>query len=229
MRHAHFRHVPWIVGACVFSTMAAAQTSNLPGVTVTAPYTRHWGGYTISGNFKVDPRFPYMVFPAKPLKQHDILVVQPVNLNDDEYLVLQECAVAGCVKAKVVRVWNTNGSTMAARHGGGKIWIRHENKYFLWLKRLPEVGSTAGCYDCGSHFMHFKPFSPPMTLVPEGSLAAYHQAAIEKAEKQDPIPVKKSVHEGSTFVVTYASGSVVRIKRERADRYRKHQHPGETN
>lgn len=94
----------------MLSICAAAQ-SDLPGVTVTAPaYTSHYGGYVITGDFKVDPRMPQVVFPAQPLVKDDILSVQPMHLTDDEYLVLQECFSAECRQAALVRVWNAFGA-----------------------------------------------------------------------------------------------------------------------
>lgn len=97
---------------CGSGLRASAQTpTTLPGMTVTAPaYTERHGGYLVSGNFKVDPRMPYVVFPARALVRHDILSVHPVHLNDNEYLVLQECAVADCSLARLVRVWGATGA-----------------------------------------------------------------------------------------------------------------------
>src|SRR6185312_10427589 len=71
---------------CLSALPASAQT-NLPGITVTAPYTSTHGGYLMSGDFKVDPRMPQVVFPAQALVKDDILSVQPIHLADDEYLV----------------------------------------------------------------------------------------------------------------------------------------------
>ncbi len=207
-----------VMGSFAAVAPARAQT-DLPNVTVTAPYTRVWGGYVISGNFRVDAKMPTVVFPAKPLRRHDILVVQPVHLDDNDYLVLQECASENCHQAKLVRVWTAVGSPMPHRHGETKVWIRHENKYWLWIKRLPDISARQQCDQCGLYFSTFDPVSPPMTLIPEGALAAYYPAEINDAEKDNPIPVKSSKHEGSTFVVTYADGSIVRIRRERAAKY----------
>ncbi len=201
---------------CLLSPSASAQT-DLPAVTVTAPaYTEHHGGYVISGDFKVDPRMPSVVFPAQALIHDDILSIQPVRLADDEYLVLQECATGDCSQARIVRVWNADGATTAIHNSENRIWIKHENKYFIWLKRLPEA-SAGDCDRCGSHFTSFDLISPPLTLVPDGALAAHHQAEL-LAESADPIPVKTQKHEGSTFVITFAGGSTVRIKRMHAAR-----------
>ena len=210
---------PWIARAVIgwslcllaFSTLAQTQPTppqtNLPGITVTAPYTRAHGGYLISGDFKVDPHIPSVVFPAQPLVKGDILSIQPIRLADNEYLVLQECATADCSQAAIVRVWNTDGATTMVQNSENRIWIRHENKYFLWLKQLPWIPS---------HFTAFEEVSPPLTLVPDGALAAYHQQALAKAYLEHPVPVVSEKHERSTFVVTYAGGSTVRIKRMHA-------------
>jgi hypothetical protein len=210
--------VAWLaLGLCLTSFSAWAQT-NLPGVTVTAPaYTRQHGGYIVSGDFKVDQRMPFVVFPAQALVKDDILSIQPVNLNDDEYLVLQECASADCSQARVVRVWSAGGATGWVHNSENRIWIRHENKYFIWLKRLPQV-SFSSCDFCGTRFTSFDPVSPPLTLIPEGELAAHHQAELAAAGKTDPVRVAAQVHEGATYVVTFVGGSKVRIKRMHAAR-----------
>ncbi|WP_157798603.1 hypothetical protein [Dyella ginsengisoli] len=198
--------------ACLMPLAAVGQTS-LPGVTVTAPYTRTHGGYLISGNFRVDPRMPTVVFPAKALVKDDILSVQPVHLNDDEYLVLQECATADCRTAHVVRVWNADGAVGPIRHSESRVWIRHENKYFIWMQRMPVI--QGGCMGCASHFVAFKPFSPPMTLVPVGLEVANNRTTLDSTPPQ-AVPVVKEVHEGATFVVRFKGGSAVRIKRMHA-------------
>ena len=68
---------PWIAPAligccgCLPALSARAQDdrppppTELPGITVTAPYTSLHGGYLISGDFKVDPRMTSVVFPAQ--------------------------------------------------------------------------------------------------------------------------------------------------------------------
>lgn len=191
--------------ACAFH--APAQTTTLPGITVTAPYTEHHGGYVISGDFKVDPRMPYVVFPALALVKDDILSVRPLRLNDDEYLVLQECAVADCSQAHLVRVWGYAGALTPVGNSDYRIWIRHENKYFIWLMRLPAISTG---------FDQFSVTSPPLTLVPVGRAAAFHRLELQNGQNNHPIPVQSYKHEGATFVVTFASGSIVRIKRMHA-------------
>jgi hypothetical protein len=218
----------WIVrvligwSGCLLSLSVLAQTdpslpqTNLPGITVTAPYTSAHGGYLISGDFKVDPRMPSVVFPAQPLVKDDILSIQPLRLEDNEYLVLQECARTDCREAHIVRVWNADGATDPAGNSEDRIWIRHENKYFIWLKRLPWQASAMSCGRCGNRFSSFKQMSPPLILIPVGALAAYNRKALLAAEVAAPVPVESQKHEGSTFVVTFKGGSTVRIKRMHA-------------
>lgn len=210
-------------GSLALASLALSAQTNLPSVKVMAPaYSSQHGGYLISGDFKVDPRMPSVVFPAQALVKDDILSIEPVHLQDDEYLVLQECASADCHVASVVRVWNaTDIGGDDARHD--RVWITHENKYFIWLKRLPEVsGASCGqgwlAFDptttqCGGHFTSFQQLSAPLMLVPTGDLAAFHQDALEKAIQTDPVQVAQQKHEGSTYVVVYQGGSTVRIQR----------------
>ncbi|WP_158881528.1 hypothetical protein [Rhodanobacter sp. L36] len=199
----------------LFALSASAQT-NLPGVNVTAPlYTTQHGGYLISGDFKVDPRMPSVIFPAQALVKDDILSVEPIHLNDDEYLVIQECITADCSQAAIVRVWDSSGANIVTGNSENRIWIKHENKYFIWLKRLPEM-SLIGCQGCDAHFTTFQKVSPPLVLIADGEAAAHNQEAMLAAEREGPLNVVRETHEGSTFVVAYAGGSTIRIRRMHA-------------
>jgi len=212
-----FSRTVWLGSSLCLSCLSASAQTNLSPVIVTSPaYTSQHGGYLISGDFKVDPRMPFVVFPAQALVKDDILSIEPVHLTDDEYLVLQECATADCSQAAIVRVWDAIGAVTLVQNSESRIWIRHESKYFIWLKRLPEVGTIAGCEQCGSHFTSFERMSPPLTLIPNGEITAYYSTELAAAEKADPVPVKSQEHEGSTFVVTYEGGSAVRIRRMHA-------------
>ncbi|MBD8879042.1 hypothetical protein IHE49_00950 [Rhodanobacter sp. 7MK24] len=214
------------LGCCVLASFAALAQTDLPAVKVTAPpFSSQHGGYLVSGDFKVDPRMPSVVFPAQALVKGDILSIEPVSLQDDEYLVLQECASADCREASVVRFWTADNI------GGGdarynRVRITHENKYFIWLKRLPDVsGQSCGqgwlkfssdTTQCGSHFTSFQQISPPLVLIPSGGLAAFHQEVLQKAIRSDPVRVARQSHEGATYVVTYEGGSIARIQRMHA-------------
>lgn len=197
------------------TTSDASSSTQLPGVTVTAPYTTTHGGYVISSDFRVDPRMPSVVFPAQALQQDDILSIRPVHLNPDEYLVLQECAQADCAQAANVRVWNS-ASAVNTYVGANseRIWIKHENKYFIFLKRLPLV--TGACGGCGDSFTSFEPVSPPMTLYPSGQAARMMQAKLAEHADDPAIPVVSQTHEESEYVVRFEGGSTVRIKRMHA-------------
>ena len=220
---SHLLSAPWrlavrrawlVAGLVLFGAPAAAQTE-LQRITVTAPPpSKVSGGYLRSGDFKVDPRMPYVVFAAEPLIAGDILTVQPMHLNDDEYLVLQECASADCSVAKLVRVWSVEGST-SSNSKPDHIWIKRENKYFLWLKRLPGFISPP-CEGCGTHYSSFALESPPLVLEPNGTLTAFNTARLEAAKSADPILVKSQRHDGTYFNVTYAGGTRIRVQRMRA-------------
>ena len=202
------------LGLALLAVPAVAQTE-LPGIVVKAPpHTVVRGGYEVSGDFKVDPRMPYVVFAAQPLVAGDILKVQPIRLGDDAYLVLQECASPDCSVARVVRVWSPLGSTS---HGGkeDQVRIQHENKYFLWLKKLPSFFSPP-CFGCSTQYSSFKYESPPLTLVPTGTLAAYAGKRLELPEYADPIPVESHRHDGTYFHVAYPGGTRIRVQRLRA-------------
>jgi hypothetical protein len=165
---------------------------------------------------------PSVVFPAQALVRDDLLSIEPVHLQDNEYLILQECASADCHEASPVRFWSSdNLGGDDTRHN--RVWITHENKYFLWLKRLPDVsGQSCGqgwfkfdatTRKCGGLFTSFQQISPPLMLIPSGDLAAYHQHVLQKAIQADPVQVAQQTHEGSTYVVTYEGGSTVRVRR----------------
>ena len=217
------RHFSWmgLVG-CVFSTAVMGQQTLSP-VTVTAPaYTSHHGGYLISGDFKTDPHIPSIVFPSEALVKDDVLSIEPIHLNDTDYLVVQECASADCSTASIVRVWNAEGAVTAVRNSEDRIQIQHENKYWIWVKRFPEAFS-AGC-QCGEHYTSFQPFSPPMVLVPSGQLAALNRDELAAARTTEPVQIESQTHEGSTFVVAYEGGTIVRIRRMHADHNDKSAH-----
>jgi len=211
--------------ALILASAAAFAQTELPSVNVTAPYSAVHGGYLISGDFKVDPRMPMVVYPAQALVKDDILSIEPTHLQDNEYLVLQECAASDCHEASIVRYWSSDdiGGDDTRRN---RVWITHENKYFIWLKRFPVLSGQscgqgwfkfqANTTKCGNHFTTFQQVSPPLMLIPTGELAAYNQDLLKQAVLADPVPVENQTHEGSTYVVTYEGGSTVRVRRMHA-------------
>lgn len=215
---SHAARLAWVLAMVCLPGLAQEQKTLSPVQVTASAYTSHHGGYLISGDFKVDPRMPSIVFPSQPLVAEDILSVEPKYLADDDYLVVQECASADCSRASLVRVWHPGGEATEIQNDPNRILIKHENKYWIWVKRLP-LASTMGCNDCNDQHFYtsFEPFGPPMVLMPNGELAAYNRQALLAAREQDPVPVKTQTHEGSTFVVTYADGSTVRIRRMHAE------------
>lgn len=217
MRRGTVMHL-LVVGMAIAAPATLAQTVNLPPLEVTAPrFSEQHGGYLISGDFTVDPRMPSVIFPTQAFVRDDIVSVQPVHLNDDEYLVLQECASQDCSTAKVVHVWSAAGPSSLQHAGGTRIRIREEGKYFFWLKQLPNV-PISPCDSCGTHYMIFGQFGPPLTLEPRGDLAARTQTQLRNAETSEPIPVATTRHDGYTFIATYVGGSRIHLQRMHAVR-----------
>jgi len=189
------------------ATNAAAQVV-LPPVTVEekADKATRYGGYVISGDFRVDPKLSAVIFPSEVLNEGDGLSVQPLRMQDDEYLVLQECIVADCTQARLVRVWGPSG-------GATRYVVPHSGKYFIWLKAMPAGAAPAGT---GQWFTEFQTVGPPLTLTPIGMLAAYSKKQIAAAEDTMPVRVVSSDIDNATFVATFEGGAVVRIKRMHA-------------
>lgn len=195
-----------------------AQSTPLPDVVVHgSPWERQFGGYIRSSNFAVNPKLPYMVYPASALEHRDVLSIHPLILQDNEYLVLQECVTPSCNEAKIIRLWNTNGVMAQSNRDTSEVIIPHKARYFIWLKRLPEAAFNPTCETCDTHFDSFHLISPPLTLIPNGQLAAYYQDELGQAAREPPVKVVSEKHEGSVYVVTFASGSQVRMQRLRPE------------
>ena len=67
-----------------------------------------------------------------------------------------------------------------------------------------------------THYSSFKYESPPLVLVPTGTLAAYAGTRLDLPEYTEPIPVESHHHHGTYFHVTYAGGTRIRVQRLRA-------------
>ncbi len=195
---------------------------------VTAPpYSSQHGDYLISGDFKGNPRTPSVVLPAQALVKGNIPNIEPMSLQDDKYLVLQGCASAECRKASLVR-FSIADNISGKDSRSNRVRMTLESRYFIWLKCLPEVsGQSCGqgwlmfSHDTtqdGSHFCILEQISPPLTLIPTGELVAFHEQVMQLAERRDPVRVARESHEGSTYVVTYDGGSIMRVQRMHATR-----------
>ena len=135
------------------------------------------------GDFKVDPRMPSVVFPATALIEGDVLSIEPQYLNGNDYVVLQECASADCSDTRIVRVWSSIPGHPVGGGNDRRIIIPHENKYWIWAKRLPEI-SHPDCDTCATHFTSFKRIGPPMTITPTGEEARYRYGALLKKRER---------------------------------------------
>jgi hypothetical protein len=207
-----WRHV--VVPFLLASIAAAADAQTvLPPVDVTAKdAVEHYGGYVISGDFRIDPRMSAVIYPAEALQEGDILSVEPVRLADDEYFVLEECSSADCTQARILRVWGAFGATTDF-HDPHRMMIPHEGKFFLWMSRI-EPGAAPP--EAGIWFTEFQRFGPPLILSPIGLLASYSTRQIAEAQAQGPVKITKGELEGVSFAATFATGSVVRLKRMHA-------------
>jgi len=184
----------------------------LPDVNVrgSVPDEQH-GGYVISSDFQVDPKMSAVIFPTVALAEGDLLSVQPLRLADDEYLVLQECASADCTHTQILRVWGPFGATTGA-HDPNRLIISHDGKYFLWMAKI-EAGPAPP--EAGLWFKEFEKFGSPLILEPIGLLSAYSKPQIEAAQAAGPVRVRAAERQGSSFVATFETGTVVRLKRMR--------------
>jgi hypothetical protein len=184
----------------------------LPDVNVkgSVPDEEH-GGYVISSDFQVDPKMSAVIYPTVALNAGDLLSVQPLRLAEDEYLVLQECISADCTKAQILRVWGPFGATTGV-HDPNRLILSHDGKYFLWMERI-EAGPAPP--EAGIWFKEFQVYGPPLILEPIGLLSMYSKTQIAAAQAAGPVQVRAAERQGSSFVATFATGSVVRIKRMR--------------
>ena len=179
----------------------------LPDVDVRAPQweTRH-GGYVVSSNFAVDPRMSAVVYPAEAFQKDDILSVRLTHMHDDEYFVLQECVVADCTQARIVRAWNAFGALDVTAHVPDRVWIPHEGKFFMFMQRLPMRGGA-------SPFTGYETFSPPLVFNPTGSPEQFHNCDVKAAQEKGPVKVLSSTHDGASFVLRFDGGTSVLIQR----------------
>jgi hypothetical protein len=204
-----------ITGKMLFAVLAflpqasAAQTT-LPGVDVRAPkWEYHHGGYVVSSNFQLDPKMSAVVYPAEPFQKDDIVAVRLMQMHDDEYFVLQECASTDCTQAHILRAWNAYGALGVTAHEPDRVWIPHEGKYFLWMQRLPMSGGVPP-------FTGYEPLSPPLVLNPTGTAEQFHACYVKAAQERGPVRVLSTTHDGSSYVIRYEGGTSVLIRRMHA-------------
>ena len=191
---------------------APAAETTLPQVDVVGPKweTRH-GGYVISSNFTVDPKMSAVIFPAEPFQKGDIFDFRAVNMSDDEYFVLQECASPGCTQGHILQVWTKNGvlDRQTSREPN-RFLIPHEGKIFMFLQRVPISGAR------DRTFSGYEPYSPPLVLNPLGTPEQFRTCDVKAAQEKGPVKVIASEHDGSQMKLRFESGATVFIQRMHA-------------
>lgn len=214
-------------------TLGALAQTRLPKVDVTAtPWQERHGGYLISSNFKVDTHMSAVIYPAKPFHKGDILSVRLNQMKDDEYFILQECISDPCTKARILRAWNVYGPMAATEHDGGRVWIPHEGKFFMWMQRIrmtdsppneslmPPSGSVAGDsvgLATGSNvFTGYYPVGPPLVFRPAGRAQQFQDSDVAAAQQRGPEKVVSSKHDGLSYSIKFDSGTSVLIQRMHA-------------
>jgi hypothetical protein len=190
------------------SASSFAQTV-LPKVDVTAPYTQLHGGYVVSSNFSVDPKMSAVIYPNEPFQKDDVVWAKTQNMQDDEYLVLQECSVADCTMGHILRVWTKHGAMGTNYHDPNRVFIPHEGKFFMWMQRFASPGSVPA-------FSGFEAFSPPLVLNPTGNADQFQVIDVQAAQEKGPEKVVSTDHDGMDYVIRYESGTVVFVQRMHA-------------
>jgi hypothetical protein len=172
-------------------------------------FQRHWGGYLIATDFNTDSGPPGVIRPPANLRDGDLLLIRPLRLNRDEYLILQQCLDLACSKAQVVRAWNAYGYMGPYPVLGDKVPVVAGANYMLWMQRVPAPGSES--------FKLYVRDSPPLVFEPAGSTELFHIVDLKAAQKHGPSAIKKAESDQASFMVTFDRGSVVRIQALRPD------------
>lgn len=196
----------------VVAVPASAAETTLPQVDVVGPKweTRH-GGYIISSNFTVDPKMSAVIFPAEPFQKGDIFDFRTLNMSDDEYFVLQECASADCTQGHILQVWTKGGvlDRQTSREPN-RFLIPHEGKIFMFLQRFPISGAR------DRTFSGYEPYSPPLVLNPLGTPEQFRTCDVKAAQEKGPVKVIASEHDGSQMKLRFETGATVFIQRMHA-------------
>ena len=194
------------------ATGVKSAETTLPQVDVVGPkWETRRGGYVISSDFKVDPKMSAVIFPAEPFQQGDIFDFRTLNMSDDEYFVLQECASADCAQGHVLQVWTKNA--VLDRETGrepNRFRIPHEGKIFMFMQRFPMSGSRERT------FSGYEPYSPPLVLKPLGTPEQFHLCDVKAAQEMGPVKVIASEHDGSQMKLRFETGATVFIQRMHA-------------
>jgi hypothetical protein len=169
-----------------------------------AEFQGHWGGLLTSNAFRIEADRPRVILPPASLRDGDQLLIRPQRLNSDEYLILQHCLDASCSKAEVVRAWNAYGYMGPYPVLTRTVQIKSGGPYLLWMQHVPGQG-------VGS-FKLYDRDAPPLVFQPVGLRVAHNQKQLQEAQAQGPEDIKTSYASDATYVVTFDSGSTVRMQ-----------------
>lgn len=181
--------------------IASADADNAP---TSGDFQGHWGGFLTSNAFRIEADRPQVVQPPASLHDGDRLLIRPQRLNSDEYLILQHCLDASCRKAEVVRAWNAYGYMGPYPVLTRTVPIKSGGSYLLWMQHVPGQG-------VGS-FKRYNRDAPPLVFQPVGLRVAYNLQQLKEAQEHGPEDIKQSGTSDATYVVTFDSGSTVRMQ-----------------
>jgi hypothetical protein len=185
----------------LFGTLAA-WTATTSGVEKTR-FSTQYGGYRVSTDFTVDGKDHAVISLPVGARPGDLLSIRPLRLNNDEYLILQECNTLECTEATVVRAWNALGHMRPDLNNSDKVPIKAGARYMLWMQRISTQGSNS--------FFLYERNSPPLVFTPAGSPETFAASDLAGA-KRGPARVERSSKEGGVFIAKFEGGSVVRMK-----------------
>jgi hypothetical protein len=186
--------------ACAMPLVSAAADA-LPA---SAEFQEHWSGFLTSNAFRVEADRPRVILPPASLRDGDQLLIRPQRLNSDEYLILQHCLDADCTKAEVVRAWNAYGYMGPYPVLTRAVQIKAGGPYLLWMQHVPGQG-------VGS-FKLYNRDAPPLVFQPVGLRVAHNQKQLQEARAHGPEDIKTTHTADATYVVTFDSGSTVRMQ-----------------
>ncbi len=195
----HLRYLPGLLLSAALTAWAAPAVDP-----ANAQFQGHWGGYLISNAFRVDPDHPGVILPPASARDGDLLWIRPQRLNSDEYLILQKCTDAACDRAQVDRAWSAHGYMGPYPVLTNKTRLESGVRYMLWLQRVPTKGDGT--------FRLIDRNAPPLQFVPMGSPRLTREADLDAARQHGPAQIKETRTEGTTYVVRFDGGSVVRMQ-----------------
>lgn len=112
----------------------------------------------------------------------DILSVGLMQMQDDEYFVLQECASTDCTQAHILRVWNAYGALGFTVQQPDRVRVPREGKFFMWMQRFLMPGGLGAFTGC-------EPLSPPLVPNATDTPEQFHAIDLKAARERGPVEV----------------------------------------